>query len=1133
MRNLPFWRVAQIEQVCSNLPLDGLVLILTKESQEGGMLVYLEKPAASFSLPANWQSGELDALQADDFLRWDGLAVGYDPLSLHFPWLITQGISFYSIRHLYSSLRHLDLYRENARRLGQWLYTHHPEGPLAESRRFLKMLELLAPTWLESDDPKGSIGLALDTLDLLPYLEGERCPFWLTPANLAGAASAACWLTFAELENVFPEGAHPPIQEWRPMLWKNEKQTLLIEALDQASRYFWQQAEAHHRSDFGSQAYALALEKWLAQTDTDHLVAAFPQGDFEHFLERGTAILIRQMPQVYTGVDNRQQFFTLLDLLNGEPALHEAIETTRAPFAFCIRPLKRAVQALYAGDILPLEPRLNASGKTPSLAMTLLALTGDVLHFPTIKRAQIPPEQIPEPAQKGLFLLTLSDPWNPAWRGRIAVLTEQAYALVEDALLYEEQTPERRLLRAWYGFYRQAENGIAPAWESLKPLQREIPEQAAGRARPILAVLEGETLDEEEVQGGDLVSAALRWEEKLPLFSAEFVNLYGEWHKFHKRLIDLERIIQQAPSLQEVESLLQEYHRLQRRIYALPHEGLILEYLCDRDIEALTRLKNALQEQVTLYVRLLTDRAEEEETPILFEVSNISGQDTGPLHFSPLPSQEYEVLGEKIQTVSRLPAHSGGVRLLWRIHPLTREKLHLTLQSTQLKNNETKLFDFELSVSPRPVSQQGPRRGNPFQAGVAVEGELFFGRQEELKNIFDILLGGVTQPILLRGPRRMGKTSIQHQIHYLLTHPGELQRQLGYSLEEEMALRTFIPVFTTLQGVDTEAEIAGWYASLFKKICKAVGINGGQDILDTSFEPHQRFEDHLRQLLNAHSKLHLVILLDEWDQQRHLTQLGDKLRALMQNEKRVTWVIASTWILSAEHGRFSSPLYAQSRPIELKAMRWEESRQLVETLSERAGILWQMEALIILLEQTALRPYLIQALGQQVYEALARATPAFNVVDADTMRRVNSEFISMPVKVSPFAFLWSEEVRKLDPNQPSPYLSWLGRLILLALNESAPMPLSLIEIRNRLRARLEEAKIPIPDNFSQRLADIIEELEQIFDIVNLAEGRYTFSIPLVQAWFRNTLRQYEDPWSFALERFQREMALSKRSNKKE
>jgi hypothetical protein len=362
-----------------------------------------------------------------------------------------------------------------------------------------------------------------------------------------------------------------------------------------------------------------------------------------------------------------------------------------------------------------------------------------------------------------------------------------------------------------------------------------------------------------------------------------------------------------------------------------------------------------------------------------------------------------------------------------------------------------------------------------------------------------------------------------------------LQHQLGYSREEEMALRSFIPVFTTLQGLNTDAEIAGWYSLLFKKICDSAGINIVQKIPHLSLEPHQQFETQLEQLLQDYPTLRLIVLIDEWDEQRHLAELGHKLRALMQNEKRVTWVIASTWILSAEHGRFGSPFYNQSKTIELKAMRWEEAKNLVETLSERAGILWQMEALIILLDQTALRPYLIQALGQQVYEALADAKSPSNVVDANTMRGVISQFINTPIKTSPFAFLWGEEVRKFDPHQPSPYLSWLGRLILLTLNDAAPArgPLSLKEIRDQLQAKLEEAKIPIPDDFNQRVPDTLQELEQIFDIVNLAEGRYTFSIPLVRAWFRNTLRQYEDPWSFALERFQREMALSKRSNKKE
>jgi hypothetical protein len=89
------------------------------------------------------------------------------------------------------------------------------------------------------------------------------------------------------------------------------------------------------------------------------------------------------------------------------------------------------------------------------------------------------------------------------------------------------------------------------------------------------------------------------------------------------------------------------------------------------------------------------------------------------------------------------------------------------------------------------------------------------------------------------------------------------------------------------------------------------------------------------------------------------------------------------------------------------------------------------------------------------------------------------------------------------------------------------------EIRDQLQAKLEEAKIPIPDDFNQRVPDTLQELEQIFDVVNQAEGRYTFSIPLVQAWFQNTIRQYEDRWQFALERFQKEIALLKRSNKKE
>jgi len=276
--------------------------------------------------------------------------------------------------------------------------------------------------------------------------------------------------------------------------------------------------------------------------------------------------------------------------------------------------------------------------------------------------------------------------------------------------------------------------------------------------------------------------------------------------------------------------------------------------------------------------------------------------------------------------------------------------------------------------------------------------------------------------------------------------------------------------------------------------------------------------------INQANYAHFFDAVDEWDEQRHLAQLGGKLRALMHNEKRVNWVIASTWMLSAEHGRFGSPFYAQTRSIELKAMRWEGAKTLVETLSERAGITWQNEALVTLLEQTALRPYLIQALGQRIYDALSQSVPPFSMVDMKTIRAVTSDFLrGARSQVSPFTFLWSEESPpKLAVNKPVSSLSWLGRLILLALDENAPSPLSLMEICDFVSAKLKKEKMSFPENFCDEIADTLNEMELIFDAVKKEQNRYTFSIPLSQAWFHHVARQYDDPWAFALQRFRQE-----------
>lgn len=1139
MRNLPFKKVAQIEQICSNLPLDGLTLILTGRERHGGVLVYTDQ-IPLFSLPNEWQFKELSELQSEDFLTWNGLSIGYDPLNLQFPLLLTQGTNFYPIRYLFATLNRLDNYRENARKLALWLYRKKSEAGLPD-RFSNKLVELLAPSWLETNHAVGSVGLALDSSDLLPFLVKEKRPKWITLDDLEkDPASIVFLLTFDEVKQMIPSLTQcPNFIEWRPILWKNEKQNLLIDALDKTAQFFGEQAEIQNQLQFRRQAYAFALEKWLAQTDTEHLVAVFPNGDFKNFLKTGNAVFVKQMPKIYVGAEHKQEFFTLIDLVNRDQKLQDSTGKDYGGIPFCIKPLLKSIQALTSSPPLPLEKILYSVGKASSLSATFLSLVNDFIHYDDVKSAQFSAEQIRNVALKGTYLLALGDPWNIVWRGRFNLLLDQAYAILNEALLYDEkvrQNQESQSLRAWYGLYQ--EQDLPRRWDELQQLERKMAGRASTQEAFIFDVLALKKIPEvEAMQIRDLQNAPVSWEETTPALTRDFLVFYDEWYQAHQKRISIEKsLIHTPPSAEQIEQILSVYRSIQRRLYALPHEVIVMRHLCSEDVEALKHLQSALQKEVALHIQLQASKIfVDETTRLLFEVQNIGDKDAKNIELSLNASPQYEILEKKAsQYLSNLPAHTGDYHLEWHIRALEDGLLKILLKSNLSKTNENEYEHFEFSISSihRNEKPLGPRGGNPFQAGVAVEGDKFFGRYEELKPIFELLLYGTTQPILLRGPRRMGKTSILHQIRYLLTNPGELQRQLGYYYEDEMQLHLIKPVFTTLNGIESERDIPGWYFDLFTKILETTGSTLDTQADYSAFErdPQHAFERYIKQFLDNHRELRLVILLDEWDEQLHLTKLGGKLRALIQNEKRLNWVISSTWMLSAEQGRYGSQFYGQTKAFELKEMTWEEAKSMVETLSKRVDVTWESDApLLMLLKQTAMRPYLIQVLGQRIIEYLASAKPPSNEVNLKTIRAVVSDFVrGTTAQGSHFAFLWDDETAKLRSYEAQARLSWLGRLILLALEQNSSNPLKSIEIRNFLRAKFQEQGAPytLPDSFDDDVEENLNQLILIFDVVKIEGDRYSFGIPLAQDWFHNAISQYDNPWQYAFERLKREYKKS-------
>ncbi len=181
-----------------------------------------------------------------------------------------------------------------------------------------------------------------------------------------------------------------------------------------------------------------------------------------------------------------------------------------------------------------------------------------------------------------------------------------------------------------------------------------------------------------------------------------------------------------------------------------------------------------------------------------------------------------------------------------------------------------------------------------------------------------------------------------------------------------------------------------------------------------------------------------------------------------------------------------------------------------------------------------MRPYLIQVLGQRIIEYLASAKPPSNEVDLETIRAVVSDFVrGTTAQGSYFAFLWGDETAKLRSYEAQARLSWLGRLILLTLEQNSSNPLKSIEIRNFLSAKFQEqgTVFSLPDSFDDDVEENLNQLTLIFDVVKMEGDRYSFGIPLAQDWFHNAISQYDNPWQFAFEQLKKEYKKSGHTNR--
>jgi len=243
-------------------------------------------------------------------------------------------------------------------------------------------------------------------------------------------------------------------------------------------------------------------------------------------------------------------------------------------------------------------------------------------------------------------------------------------------------------------------------------------------------------------------------------------------------------------------------------------------------------------------------------------------------------------------------------------------------------------------------------RYNPYIAGAPIRNEeMFFGRRQLLERILRTL---PNNSLMVYGPRRIGKTSVQYQLLRLL----KARQDPDYH---------FAPVFIDLQGVPEEI----FFAHLIEEVREQLGEEIAAAVpapADRQKYGHRELANDLRSVINilqsrlpANKKVRLVFLIDEVDAlNRYSERTNQRLRAIFMksfSENLVAVLTGSN--IRKEWESESSPWYNFFEQAPMPALSRDEALQLIHA-PVKGFFKFAPEAADKIWEASQGRPFVIQ-----------------------------------------------------------------------------------------------------------------------------------------------------------------------------
>jgi hypothetical protein len=1172
--NLLYEKVAEMK--ASVTQMEDLVAVFSQRDGLAMLQVYHVAPTGAHLSPAV-RIIQLRELHDIDLSDYNGPWMGFRELGMLRNDLLTKGLDFYPIELFFLEEDREEAFYASLKILAAYLTMQLPYHLLrlsdrGNARKIANIVQAALPPILHELDCRTLIAV-LPASDGRSLITERNCRLFfdqhthaLNLETLMGIQSEfepGWFLAYEEVLLLAPglERARRFFQELRPVLRLAGQAEALEESLQKFAQTLYQRSAgvAHLRTA----ALGMITEYWLSQDEIQDLVAICPNNDFELYTRSGDGV------RVYRVLDESRSDYgysagSCISLAawmrDGlKPGYDQSVITF--PVLYEILPQSREATFVDLGQVL------GKMQQEQTLARTLWLLSQDLASSGLAQRLKNQ-DALLEMAVRACNIYSLSNPW--LWRqGRWGVYLEGCYRALEQLLeqiissVPEPVSSYYQAIQHWYGCY-QSSYPEAEIYKMLDYLHRFLRSAGEGgssmsdenqnRARSLVEIgesilriplgtaieKEGEEEGEENafrqvsisavVQENTDFSEPVHWLS--PLFLSDWEVLIRS-RRSRQSIYGGERDIDTL--IQRLRKLSNDLQRQKQLLFAPVHERVILSFAYQKEAEYIEGLLRDLESAAKLTVTL-RNRWLDLHYPVDLELklSNLGRVQATNLEILLAHPKGFQLLDESpLRGVASLPPGSSE-SVIYRIIP-ERSDAELRVEYTFLDRRGQRHTDtWTAHLNVRNLDAEPYRvKVNPYQFGRPIQqASDFYGRRAELQNILSLLKAGGKQNLLLRGPRRMGKTSLLYMLNLALSD-SSVRRLFNIPIEWDDALDCVHPVFLSLQSFDIQGqvvEINQFFRSLLERIGEVFNLSFEERQIHAQRLEHRALEvgavhaaqEQVRSILNQHPGERVTVLLDEYDEIYRPAggNLDRHLREFVSSEQRLTWIIASTVALVREAKTYSSPWFNVFTILELSCLTENAAVELVEIPAREERVFWRSDAVLALLRETGCHPAFTQLFCAKVVAELNHLRT--NYVLQDTVYSVAEQIIDeQETAHSHFEFYWQDT-------------RGTGRLIMLILDAEGA-PLRRDEIRRRVHALLKERFGELPNQSvrdeggeliewrEQEFKNCIDWVEKIVNAISLDDQRhYFFTVPIFRRWLHRYC-QSQDLFAETLNKIAKEM----------